>query len=84
MSVESAQVVAVPKLPKLSRHECAKNSGGIEEPAQQSPARPILDINWKCEQRKIVFQKWEVFSKIGSMIEAQHLAVVLGCQAPAK
>lgn len=57
MRVESAQVVAVPKLPKLSRHGCAKNSGGIEEAAQKSPAR--LDISWKCEQSKPVFQKWE-------------------------
>lgn len=84
MRVESAQVIAVPKLPKISRHGCAKNSGGIEEAIQQSPARPKLDINWKCEQSMFVFQKWEVFSRVGSVVEAQHLAVIPGCQTPAK
>lgn len=82
MRVESAQAVAVPKLPQLSRHGCAKNGGGIEEATQQSPARP--DISWKHEQNKLVFQKWEVISRVGSVTEAQHLAVVLGCQNPVK
>lgn len=84
MRIESVQVVAVPKLPKLFRHGCAKNSGGIEETTQQSPVGPILDINWECVQSKLVFQKWEVFSRVGSVTEAQHLAGVLGCQNPAK
>lgn len=84
MRVESAQAVAVPKSSNRSRHGHVKKGGGIGEATQQSPARPIVDINWKCEQSKLIFQKWEVFSRVGSGIVAQDLAVILGCQNPAR